>query len=49
MPYRFIDIKKRLNKLGFMIVRQKGSHAIFLMEELFSPCQNMAVKIFHKE
>ncbi len=29
MPYKFKDITKRLNKLGYQIVRQKGSHVIF--------------------
>ncbi len=29
MPYKFNDIKKRLNKLWFQIVRQKWSHVIF--------------------
>jgi len=29
MPYKFIDIKKRLNKLGFEVKRQRGSHVIF--------------------
>lgn len=29
MPYNFQDIKKRLTRLGFEIVRQKWSHVIF--------------------
>jgi mRNA interferase HicA len=29
MPYKFLEIKKRLQKLGYVIVRQKGSHVIF--------------------
>lgn len=29
MPYKFRDIEKRLNKLGYTIVRQKWSHVLF--------------------
>lgn len=29
MPYSFDDIKKKLSKLWFKIVRQKWSHVIF--------------------
>ena len=29
MPFKYSHIKKRLLKLGYQIVRQKGSHVIF--------------------
>jgi len=29
MPYKYKDIEKRLRKLGYKIVRQKGSHVLF--------------------
>ncbi|MCK9467173.1 MAG: type II toxin-antitoxin system HicA family toxin [Candidatus Absconditabacterales bacterium] len=29
MPYKFRDIETRLKKLGFSVVRQKGSHVLF--------------------
>ena len=29
MPYSFKEIEKRLRKLGFKVVRQKGSHVLF--------------------
>lgn len=29
MPYRFKDIEKRLRKLGYKMVPQKGSHVLF--------------------
>jgi mRNA interferase HicA len=29
MPYRYRDIEKRLFKLGYKIVRQRGSHVLF--------------------
>jgi len=29
MPFKYSDICKRLTRLGFKIVRQKGSHVIF--------------------
>ncbi len=30
MPYKYADIEKRLRKLGWFPVRQKGSHVVFL-------------------
>ncbi len=29
MPYKYRDIERRLLKLGYKIVRQKGSHVLF--------------------
>ena len=29
MPFKYEDMKKRLLRLGYKIVRQKGSHVIF--------------------
>ena len=29
MPYSFRDIERRLRKLGYKAVRQKGSHVLF--------------------
>jgi predicted RNA binding protein YcfA (HicA-like mRNA interferase family) len=29
MPYKFKEIEKRLRKLGYKVVRQKGSHVLF--------------------
>lgn len=29
MPYKFRDIEKKLKKIWFIIVRQKGSHVLF--------------------
>ncbi|MBS1256376.1 MAG: hypothetical protein MAG581_02198 [Deltaproteobacteria bacterium] len=29
MPFKYKDINKRLLKLGYTIVRQKGSHVIY--------------------
>ena len=29
MPYKFREIEKRLRKLGYKVVRQKGSHVLF--------------------
>ena len=37
MPYKFIDIKKRLNKLGFEVKRQRGSHVIFSDGKMILP------------
>lgn len=33
MPYKYDDVAKKLKKLGFMLVRQKGSHVIFLFKD----------------
>ena len=30
MPYSYIDIESKLNKLWFQIIRQKWSHVIFV-------------------
>ncbi|HRX64236.1 MAG TPA: type II toxin-antitoxin system HicA family toxin [Candidatus Absconditabacterales bacterium] len=40
MPYKFRDIQKRLQKLGFDIVRQKGSHVIFSNGKTIFPVPN---------
>jgi predicted RNA binding protein YcfA (HicA-like mRNA interferase family) len=29
MPFKFREIERKLIKIGYQIVRQKGSHAIF--------------------
>ncbi len=29
MPFKYRDIERRLIKLGYQVVRQKGSHVIF--------------------
>ncbi|MDP2091253.1 MAG: type II toxin-antitoxin system HicA family toxin [Candidatus Gracilibacteria bacterium] len=33
MPYSYIDIENKLNKLGFKIIRQKGAHVIFARDK----------------
>jgi predicted RNA binding protein YcfA (HicA-like mRNA interferase family) len=40
MPYKFRDIKKKLLKLWFKIVRQKGSHVLFSNWILTFPVPN---------
>ncbi|MDD3262217.1 MAG: type II toxin-antitoxin system HicA family toxin [Candidatus Absconditabacteria bacterium] len=40
MPYKFRDIERRLRKLGFDIVRQKGSHVIFSDGKITFPVPN---------
>ncbi|MDQ7009973.1 MAG: type II toxin-antitoxin system HicA family toxin [Candidatus Gracilibacteria bacterium] len=40
MPYKYREIKKRLLKLGFKIVRQNGSHVIFTKSGLTFPVPN---------
>jgi len=40
MPYKFLDIKKKLLKLGFKIVRQKGSHVVFKKDNIIFPVPN---------
>ena len=29
MPFKYSDVRKRLIKLGYKIVRQKGAHVIY--------------------
>jgi len=29
MPYKFREVEKRLCRLGYKVVRQKGSHVLF--------------------
>ncbi len=40
MPYKFIDIKRKLEKLWFIIVRQKGSHVLFSNWKIIFPVPN---------
>lgn len=44
MPYKYRDIKKRLIKLGFTIVRQKGAHVIFSNGKSTFPVPNHGAK-----
>lgn len=44
MPYTYRDIARRLNKLGFVIVRQRGSHVIFSNGRTTIPVPNHASK-----
>jgi len=37
MPFKYIDIKKRLLKLGFLIKRQKESHVLFVKGSIIFP------------
>ena len=40
MPYKFKEIEKRLRKLGYKVVRQKGSHVLFSNGETIFPVPN---------
>ncbi|MBN2704363.1 MAG: type II toxin-antitoxin system HicA family toxin, partial [Pontiellaceae bacterium] len=40
MPYSFRQIEKRLQKLGYKVVRQKGSHVLFSNGEKIFPVPN---------
>jgi len=37
MPYRFIDIQKKIKALGFVVVRQKWSHVLFSNGKIIFP------------
>lgn len=40
MPYKFLDIEKKLKKLWYEIVRQKWSHVIFSNWRITFPVPN---------
>ena len=40
MPYKFLDVKKKLIKLWFKIVRQKWSHVLFKKDNIVFPVPN---------
>jgi len=40
MPFKYREIEEKLRKLGFTIVRQKGSHVIFSNGKLTFPVPN---------
>ena len=40
MPYKFKEIEKRLRKLGYKTVRQRGSHVLFSNGETTFPVPN---------
>jgi mRNA interferase HicA len=44
MPYKFKEIEKRLRKLGYKVVRQKGSHVLFSNGSNTFPVPNHAGK-----
>jgi predicted RNA binding protein YcfA (HicA-like mRNA interferase family) len=44
MPYKYKEIEKRLRKLGYKIVRQKGSHVLFSNGSNTFPVPNHAGK-----
>jgi mRNA interferase HicA len=44
MPYRFKEIEKRLKKLGYKVVRQKGSHVLFSNGKTVFPVPNHGSK-----
>ncbi len=44
MPYSFQEIKRKLLKLGFVIVRQKWSHVLFANDKIVFPIPNHAGK-----
>ena len=44
MPYKYKDINKRLLKLGYKIVRQKGSHVIYSDGKTTFPVPKHGVK-----
>jgi mRNA interferase HicA len=37
MPFKYREIEEKLRRLGFKIVRQKGSHVIFSNGKLIFP------------
>jgi len=40
MPYKFKEIEKRLRKLGYKVVRQRGSHVVFSNGKTVFPVPN---------
>ncbi len=44
MPFKYREIEKRLKKIGYRIVRQKGSHVIFSDEKNTFPVPNHGSK-----
>lgn len=40
MPYKFIEIQKKLKVLGFVLVRQKWSHVLFSNWKITFPVPN---------
>jgi len=40
MPYKFIEIRNKLKRLWFEVVRQKGSHVIFSNGKTTFPVPN---------
>ncbi|MDA3918792.1 MAG: type II toxin-antitoxin system HicA family toxin [Deltaproteobacteria bacterium] len=48
MPFKYSQIKKRLLKLGYQIVRQKGSHVIFSDDKTTFPVPKHSSKDISK-
>jgi len=44
MPFKYREIEKKLRKLGYNIVRQKGSHVLFSNGEITFPVPNHGSK-----
>jgi len=44
MPFKYREIEKRLTKMGYCIVRQKGSHVIFSDGKNIFPVPNHGSK-----
>ena len=44
MPFKYREIKRKLKIIGFIIVRQKGSHVIFSDGKNTSPVPNHGSK-----
>ena len=44
MPFKYRELERRLIKLGYKIVRQKGSHVIFSDEKNTFPVPNHGSK-----
>jgi len=44
MPYKFREVEKRLRRLGYKVVRQKGSHVLFSNGANTFPVPNHAGK-----
>ena len=44
MPYKFIEIQKKLKALGFVLVRQKWSHVLFSNGKITFPVPNHGKK-----
>ena len=44
MPFKYREIEKRLIKLGYKMVRQKGSHVIFSYGDKIFPVPNHGSK-----